>query len=174
MSADNTQKIFSSTSGLLPTAILGKGGPVPSLSGVIFFVSHNSGVTICHGVPHRPSQFVPSHASVVSSNFCLVHLHCCRCTKLLPFDGGRPTKNSCSRNHAVNTFQCRVSDWNCATANMRTLVLPRSFFHLQGIFFTHRDFNCLTQRSVTAGQGEANPACNTRCQQTRQLELKGP
>ena len=32
-------------------------GSAPSLSAVTFFVNFNSGATICHGVPHKPSQF---------------------------------------------------------------------------------------------------------------------
>ena len=36
-----------------------------------FFVNVNSGATICHGVPHKPCQFVDSHASL---NVCLVQL----------------------------------------------------------------------------------------------------
>ena len=51
--------------------ILGNGGPAPSLSAVTFFVNYNSGATICHGVPHKPSQFVDSQASL---NVCLVQL----------------------------------------------------------------------------------------------------
>ena len=58
MSADKTLNLLGSTSGALSTTILGNGGPAPSLSAVTFFVSFNSGATICHGVPHRPSQFV--------------------------------------------------------------------------------------------------------------------
>ena len=47
---------------------LAMGGPAP-LSAVTFFVSLNSGATICHGVPHKPSQFVESQASL---SVCLV------------------------------------------------------------------------------------------------------
>ena len=46
-------------------------GPAPSLSAVTFFVNCNSGATICHGVPHKPSQFVNSQASL---SVCLVQL----------------------------------------------------------------------------------------------------
>ena len=52
------------TSGALSTTILGNGGPAPSLSAVTFFVNLNSGATMCHGVPHKPSQFVDSQASL--------------------------------------------------------------------------------------------------------------
>ena len=51
-----------STSGALSTTILSNGGPAPSLSAVTFFVNLNSGATICHGVPHKPSQSVDSQA----------------------------------------------------------------------------------------------------------------
>ena len=43
----------------------------PSLSDLIFFVNFNSRDAICHGVPHKPSQFVESHASFSG---CLVQL----------------------------------------------------------------------------------------------------
>ena len=46
-------------------------GPAPSLSDVTFFVNFKSGATICHGVPHKPSQFVNSQASL---SVCLVQL----------------------------------------------------------------------------------------------------
>ena len=46
-------------------------GPAPSLSAVTFFVNFNSGATICHGVPHKPSQFVDSQESL---SVCLVQL----------------------------------------------------------------------------------------------------
>ena len=41
------------------------------LSAVTFLVSLNSGATICHGVPHKPSQHVDSQASL---SVCLVQL----------------------------------------------------------------------------------------------------
>ena len=43
-----------------------------------FSVNLNSGATMCHGVPHKPSQLVDSQAYrlvSVSSNFCLAQLH---------------------------------------------------------------------------------------------------
>ena len=88
MSADKTQSLLGSTSGALSTTILGNGGPAPSLSAVTFFVNFNSGATICHGVEHRPSQFVDSQASL---SVCLVQLlprttHSWSCTKLLLID----------------------------------------------------------------------------------------
>ena len=69
MSADKTQNLLGSASGALPTTILGNGGPAPSVFAVTFFVNFNSGATICHGVPRRPSQFVDSQASL---SVCLV------------------------------------------------------------------------------------------------------
>ena len=39
-------------------------GPAPSRSTATFFVNFNSEATICHGVPHKPSQFVDSQASL--------------------------------------------------------------------------------------------------------------
>ena len=62
-----------STSGALSTTILGNGGPASSLSAVTFFVNFNSGATICHGVPHKPSQFVDSQASLSVCPVQLLH-----------------------------------------------------------------------------------------------------
>ena len=45
---------------LFQPQFLAMGGSSPSLSTVTFFVNFNSGATICHGVPHRRSQFVGS------------------------------------------------------------------------------------------------------------------
>ena len=39
-------------------------GPAPSVSAVTFFANFNSGATICHGVPLKPSQFVDSSVTV--------------------------------------------------------------------------------------------------------------
>ena len=51
------ENLLGSASGALSTTILGNGGIAPSLSAVTFFVNFNSGATICHRVPHKPSQF---------------------------------------------------------------------------------------------------------------------
>ena len=45
--------------------------PLLLLSAATFCVNCNSGATVCHGVPHKPSQFVASHASLSA---CLVQL----------------------------------------------------------------------------------------------------
>ena len=63
--------LLGSSSGILSTALLGKGGPAPPLSDVTFFDNFNSRATICHGAPHKPSQFAASHASF---SVCLVQL----------------------------------------------------------------------------------------------------
>ena len=47
--------------------VLGIGGPTP----LTFFVNFNVVATICHGVPHKPLQFVTSHGSLSA---CLVQL----------------------------------------------------------------------------------------------------
>ena len=47
--------------------VLGNGGPTP----LTFFVNFNVVATICHGVPHKPLQFVTSHGSL---SVCLVQL----------------------------------------------------------------------------------------------------
>ena len=46
-------------------------GPAPSLSDATYFVYFDQGAAICHGVPHKPSQFVASHASFSG---CLIQL----------------------------------------------------------------------------------------------------
>ena len=66
-----TWNLLGSTSGALSTTILGNGSPAPSLSAVSFFVNFNSGATICHGMPHKPSQSVNAQASL---KVCLVQL----------------------------------------------------------------------------------------------------
>ena len=71
MSTDKTQNLLGWTSGALSTTILSNGGPASSLSAVTFFANFNSGATIYHGVPHKPSQFVASQASL---SVCLVQL----------------------------------------------------------------------------------------------------
>ena len=71
MSADKTWNLLGSNSGALSTTILGNGSPAPSLSAVTLFVNVNSGATICHGVPHKPSKFVDSQAPL---SVCLVQL----------------------------------------------------------------------------------------------------
>ena len=38
------------------------------LSAVTFFVSFNSGTTICHGMPHKTSQFIGSKTSLSAPN----------------------------------------------------------------------------------------------------------
>ena len=76
ISADNTQNILGSASGILSTT---------------FFVNFNSGATICHGVPHKPCQFVASHSSL---SVCVVQFFASRNSvlgdtqKLLLFDHG--------------------------------------------------------------------------------------
>ena len=69
VSTDNTWNLLGSASRILSTAILGNGGPAPSLSAVTLFVNSNPRGTICHGVPHKHPQFVASHASL---SVCLV------------------------------------------------------------------------------------------------------
>ena len=64
-------EFFSSTSGIISTTILGNGGPAPSLSDAAFCVNFNSRATICHAMPHKPSQFVAFHAS---PTVCLVQM----------------------------------------------------------------------------------------------------
>ena len=64
MSADNTQNLLGSVSGILSTMVLGSGGPAPSVSVVTFLVNLTSRATLCHGVPHRLSQYVAFHASL--------------------------------------------------------------------------------------------------------------
>ena len=71
MSADKTGSSGFNLWRSFSTTILGSGGPAPSLSSVTFFVNFNSGATSCHGVPHKPSQFVDSQASL---SVCLVQL----------------------------------------------------------------------------------------------------
>ena len=91
MSADNTKNLHGSASGTLSTKILGNGSPAPSLSAVTLLVNSNSRATICHGVQHKPSQIVASHAWL---SVCLVQLLprttpflvMQQCAKLLPFD----------------------------------------------------------------------------------------
>ena len=66
------RRIFSAQStGALSTTILGNGGPASSLSAVTLFVNFNSGATIYHGFPHKPSKFVDSQASL---SVCLLQL----------------------------------------------------------------------------------------------------
>ena len=57
------KNLLGTASGILSATIHGNGVPAPSSSNVTFFVNFNSGATISHGVPHKPSQFVASHAS---------------------------------------------------------------------------------------------------------------
>ena len=59
------------------------------LSAVTFFVNFNSRASICHGVPHKPSNFVASHAMLcvcLVPFFCLAQPRSWWCTKLLVFD----------------------------------------------------------------------------------------
>ena len=65
------KNLLGSASGILSATIHGNGVPAPSSSNVTFFVNLNSGATISHGVPHKPSQFVASHASFTG---CPIHL----------------------------------------------------------------------------------------------------
>ena len=66
-------------------------GPAPSLSAVTFFVNINSGATICHGMPHKPSHFVDSHASLrvcfvqffASHNSILGNTQNCSCSTMM-------------------------------------------------------------------------------------------
>ena len=89
MSADKTQNLLGSTSGARSTTILGNGGPAPSLSAVTFCVNFNSRATICHCVPHKPSQFVDSQASLSD---CLVQL-LPRTTPFLEMDKTTPARS---------------------------------------------------------------------------------
>ena len=49
---------------LFQPQFLAMGVPLLLLSAVTFFVNFNSGTTSCHGVPHKPSQFVDAQASL--------------------------------------------------------------------------------------------------------------
>ena len=66
---------------------LAMGVPLLLFSAVTFFVSFNSGAAICHRVPHKPSQFVDSQASL---SVCLVQL------SLAQFIHGNAQNCSCS------------------------------------------------------------------------------
>ena len=88
--------------------LLGNGGPAPSLSAVTFFVNFDSGATICHGVPHKPSQFVDSQASLqclscptfASHNSILGNAQNCSCS-IMVTDKGSLSHAACKRTDTV-------------------------------------------------------------------------
>ena len=119
-------------SGALSITSLGNGGPAPSLSAVAFFVNFNSGATICHGVQHKPSQFVDSQASL---NVCLVQL-LPRTKPFLASHKNAPVSIMMTNEDSLSHAACKRADTifsNFTKPNFLSKSRPLGFLHLRPV-----------------------------------------
>ena len=131
------RRIFSAQPpALFSTTILGNGSPAPSLTAVTFFVNFNSGATICHGVPHKPSQFVDSQhlsGSVLSNNGTRLKEKKLVSTRIetLPYTTLEKTpfaSNSCARSCSIRVGWSRLAESGQGGGQIFALFLSQPSF----------------------------------------------